>query len=72
MIPTSIQDARGEVESQIIEGALAEMDTQPPSPNPINETQEEDDNDDDDEPSTLKVIVISSSPDRRPLPPPQL
>ena len=72
VIPALIRDARGEVESQLIEGAPAETDTQPPSPNPINETQEEDDDDDDDEPSTPKVIVISSSPDRRPLPPPQL
>ena len=72
VISTSIQDAHGEVKSQLIEGAPAETDTQPPSPNPINETQEEDDDDDDDEPSTPKVIVISSSPDRRPLPPPQL
>ena len=68
MIPASIRDARGEVESQLVEGAPAETDTQPPSPNPINETQEEDDDDDDDEPSTPKVIVISSSPDRRSLP----
>ena len=72
VILTSIRDARGEVESQLIEGAPAETDTQPPSPNPINETQEEDDDDDDDEPSTPKVIVISNSPDRRPLPLPQL
>ena len=72
VIPTSIRDARDEVESQLIEGAPAKTDTQPPSPNPINETQEEDDDDDDDEPSTPEVIVISSSPDRRPLPPSQL
>ena len=72
VIPASIRDAQGEVESQLVEGAPAETDTQPPSPNPINETQEEDDDDDDDEPSTPKVIVISSSPDQRPLPPPQL
>ena len=72
VIPASIRDARGEVESQLIEGAPAKTDTQPPSPNPINETQEEDDNNDDDEPSTPKVIVISSSLDRQPLPPPQL
>ena len=70
VIPASIRDARGEVESQLLEGAPAETDTQPPSPNPINETQEEED--DDDEPSTPKVIVISSSPDWRPLPPTQL
>ena len=72
MIPASIRDAWGEVESQLIEGAPVETDTQPPSPNPINETQKEDNDDDDDKPSTPKVIVISSSPDRRPLPPPQL
>ena len=72
VIPASIRDARGEVESQLIEGAPAETDTQPLSPNPINETQEEEDDNDDDEPSTPKVIAISSSPDRRPLPPPQL
>ena len=72
VIPASIRDARDEVESQLIEGAPAETDTQPPSPNPINKTQEEEDDDDDDEPSTPKVIVISSSPDRRPFPPPQL
>ena len=72
VIPASIQDARGEVESQLVEGAPAETDTQPPSPNPINETQEEEDDDDDDKPSTPKVIVISSSPDRRSLLPPQL
>ena len=70
MIPASIRDAWGEVESQLVEGAPAETDTQPPSPNPINESQEEED--DDDEPFTPKVIVISSSPDRRSLPPPQL
>ena len=34
VIPASIRDARGEVESQLIEGAPAEMDMQPPSPNP--------------------------------------
>ena len=72
VIPASIRETRGEVESQLIKGALAETDTQPPSPNPINETQEEEDDDDDDEPSTPKAIVISSSLDRRPLPPPQL
>ena len=72
MIPTSIRDARNEVESQLVEGALAETDTQPPSPNPINETQEEEDDDDNDEPSTPKVIVISSSPNRHSLPPPRL
>ena len=71
VIPASIRDAWGEVESQLVEGAPDEMDTQPPFPNPINETHEEDDNDDD-EPSTPKVIVISSSPDRRYMPPPQL
>ena len=74
VILASIRNAQDEVESQLVEGALAETDTQPPSPNPINETREEedDDDDDDDEPSIPKVIVISSSPDRRPLPPPQL
>ena len=72
VIPASIRDARDEVESQLIEGAPTETDTQPPSPNSINKTQEEEDDDDDDEPSTPKVIVISSSLDRRPLPPPQL
>ena len=72
VIPVSIRDARGEVESQLVKGAPAEMDTQPPFPNPINKTQDEEDDDDDDEPSTPKVIVISSNPDRRPLPPPQL
>ena len=72
VIPASIRDARGEVESQLVEGAPAETNTQPPSPNPINETQEEEDDDDDDEPLTPKMIVISSSPDRRPLSPPQL
>ena len=72
VITPSIRDAWGEVESQLIEGAPVEKDTQPPSPNPINETQEEEDNDDDDEPSTPPVIVISSSPERRPLPLPQL
>ena len=72
VIPTSIRDAWSEVESQLVEEAPAEMDTQLPFPNPINETQEEDDNDNDDEPSTPKVIVISSSPDRHPLPLPQL
>ena len=72
VIPASIRDARGEVESQLIEEAPAETDTQPPSPNPINETQKEEDDNDDDEPSTPKVIVITSTPDRRSLPPPQL
>ena len=38
VIPASIRDARGEVESQLVEGALAETDTQLPSPNPINKT----------------------------------
>ena len=59
VIPASIRDARDEVKSQLVEGAPAETDTQPPSPNPINETQEEKEDDDDDEPSTPKVIVIS-------------
>ena len=72
VILASIRDARGEVESQLVEGALAETNTQPPSPNPINETQEEEDDNDDDESSTPKVIVFSSSSDRRSLPPPQL
>ena len=72
MIPALIRVARSEVESQLVEGAPTETDTQLPSPNPINETQEEDDDNGDDEPSTPKVIVISSSPDRRPLRPPQL
>ena len=72
VILPSIRDARGEVESQLIEGAPVETNMQPPSPNPINETQEEEDDDDDDEPSTPPVIVISGSPEQRPLPPPQL
>ena len=72
VIPPSIRDARGEVESQLIEGAPVETDTQPPSPNPTNETQEEEDDDDNDEPSTPPVIVISGSPERQPLPPSQL
>ena len=70
VILASIRDARDEVESQLVEGAPAETDTQPPSPNPINETQEEED--DNDEPFTPKVIVISSTLDRHSLPPPQL
>ena len=72
MIPPSIRDARGEIESQLIEGAPVETDTQPPSPNPMNETQEEEDDDVDDEPSTPSVIVILGSPERRPLPLAQL
>ena len=72
MIPPSIRDAWGEVESQLIEGAPIETDMQPPSPNLIHDTQEEEDDDDDDEPSTPPVIVISGSPERPPLPPPQL
>ena len=43
VIPPSIRDARSEVESQLIEAAPVETDTQPPSPNPIHD-------DDDDEP----------------------
>ena len=70
VIPASIRDAWSEVESQLVEGAPVETDTQPPSPNPINEIEEEED--DDDEPFTPKVIIISSSLDRRSLPPPQL
>ena len=72
MIPPSIRDARGEVKSQLIEGAPVETDTQSPSPNLIHDTQEEEDDDDDDEPSTPPVIVISGSPEWLPLPPPQL
>ena len=72
VIPPSIRDAWGEVESQLIEGAPVETDTQPPSPNLIHDTQEEEDDDDNDEPSTPPVIVISGSPQRPPLPPPQL
>ena len=72
MIPPSIRDARGEVKSQLIEGAPVETDTQPPSPNPMNKTQEEEDDNVDDDPSTPPVIIISGSPERRPLPPPQL
>ena len=49
VIPASIRDARDEVESQLVEGAPSETHTQPPSPNPINETQEEEDNNDDDD-----------------------
>ena len=70
VVPASVRDARGEVESQLIEGAPTEMDTQPPSPNPNNEIQE--DKDDKDEPSTPRVNVIPSSPDQRAMPPPQL
>ena len=70
VVPASVRDARGEVESQLIEGALAETDTQPSSPNPNNKIQE--DEDDEDKPSTPKVNVIPSSPDRRTMPPPQL
>ena len=72
MIPPWIRDPRGEVESQLIEGAPVETETQPPSPNAINDTQEEEDDDDDDDPSTPPVIVIQSSPKRPPLPPPEL
>ena len=68
-ILASIRDAQGEVESQLVEGAPAETDTQLPSSNPINKTQEEED--DDDEPFIPKVIVISSTPDQRSLPPDQ-
>ena len=50
VIPAFVQDAWGEV----VEGALAETDTQPPSPNPNNEIEE--DEEDQDEPSTLRVI----------------
>ena len=70
VVPASVRDARGEVESQLIEGAPAETDTQPSSPNPNNEIQE--DEDDEDEPSTPRVNVIPNSPDRRAMPPPQL
>ena len=70
MISASIRDARGEVESQLVEGAPAETDTQPPSPNPINKIQEEED--DEDKPYTPRVVVISSTPDWPSLPPPQL
>ena len=72
VIPPSIRDVRDEIESQLIEGAPVETDMQPPSPNPMNKTQEEEDDDVNDEPSTPPVIVISGSPERRPLPPPQL
>ena len=72
VIPPWIRDPRGEVESQLIEGAPVETETQPPSPNAINDTQEEEDDDDDDDPSTPPVIVIQSSPERLPLPPPEL
>ena len=67
---TSIRDARGEVESQLIEGAPAKTDTQPPFPNPDNEIQE--DKDDKDGPSTPRVNVIPSSLDQRTMPLPQL
>ena len=70
VILASVRDARGEVESQLIEGAPAETDTQPPSPNPNNEIQE--DEDDKDEPSTPRVNVIPSSPNQCAMPPPQL
>ena len=70
VVPALVQDARDEVESQLIEGALAETDTQPPSPNPNNKIQE--DKDDEDKPSTPRVNVIPSSLDWRAMPPPQL
>ena len=70
VIPTSVQDARSKVESQLIEGAPAEMDTQPPSSNPINKIQK--DKDDEDKSSTPRVIIIPSSPDRHAMPPLQL
>ena len=38
VIPPWIRDPRGEVESQLIEGAPVETETQPPSPNAINDT----------------------------------
>ena len=70
VVPALERDARGEVESQLIEGALAETDMQPPSPNPNNKIQE--DEDDKDEPSTPRVNVIPSSPDWRAMLRPQL
>ena len=53
VIPALVRDARGEVKSQLVEGTPAETDTQPPSLNSINKTQEEED--DEDEPSTPRV-----------------
>ena len=70
VVSALVRDARGEVESQLIEGAPAETDTQPPSPNPNNEIQE--DEDDEDESSTPRMNVIPNSPDRLAMPPPQL
>ena len=70
VVPASVRDARSEVESQLIEGAPAETDMQPPSPNPNNKIQE--DKDDKDEPSTLRVNVIPSSPNQHAMPSPQL
>ena len=70
VVPASVRDARGEVESQLIEGAPAKMDMQPLSPNPNNKIQE--DVDDEDEPSTPRMNVIPSSLNRHAMPLPQL
>ena len=66
VVPASIQDARVEVESQLIASALAETDTQPPSPNVDIEIEE--DEQDESEPSIPRMDVIPISPDWRTMP----
>ena len=66
-VPVAVREARVEAESQLIVSALAEMDTQPPSPM-ANIDPREDDNDED-EPSTSHE---DANPDPPAIPAPQL
>ena len=63
----AVEDARVEAKSQLIASALAETDTQLPSPNADIDFSE--DEQDVDEPSTTPKDV---NPDQQAMPPPQL
>ena len=66
-VPASIQEPHAEAESQLVVSALAETDTQPPSP--VHDNDPKEDDDDEDKPCTPPEDVIQTPP---PIPVPQL
>ena len=67
VIPAAVRDARAEAKSQFIASTLAEMDTQPPSPN-VDIDFREDEQDVDDSSTPLEDV----NPDQQAMPLPQL
>ena len=65
-VPASVQEVRAEAESLFVVSALAETDTQPPSPVHENDPREDDDDEastpPEDEPSTPPEDVIQTPP----------